>query len=352
MSKDVIVKKSLRVPAQFRPSLETLDGRIVPSATLDLRAHGSAGAVNGALFEQSDAQPTGSGRISSFVRIQGTGVESGYNTDGRPLQFQEKTGATFTRSLKLSDVPVTVVNGVGYRQLLLDINQTAASPLLSLDELKVFLGDRGNLTGYDAASGKLADMGASYDLDAGGDNAVMLNAALNHGSGSGDLFVSIPDALLGSAISDPYVYLYSSFGKTAGGNGGFEEWAVLPKTDVSALGSLAGRVYFDSNNDGTFNGSDRGLGGVFVTLTGIDDRGQSVSLTAVTDDVGNYRFAALRPGTYTLTETQPANYNDGIDTLGSLGGVLGNDNFSNISLQANQNGVGYDFAERMVLFSV
>ena len=339
------MNNSLRASVSFRPSLETLDGRDVPSATLDLTARGSGGQVNAALFEQSDAQPTGTGRISSFVRIQGSGVESGYNTDARPLQFQEKTGPKFTRSLKLSDVPVTVVNGVGYRQLLLDINQTAASTLLSLDELKVFLGDRGNLSGYDGAGGKLAGLDAAYDLDAVGDNTVLMNYSLNHGSGSGDLTVSIPDALFGSAVADPYVYLYSSFGRTAGGNAGFEEWAVLPKTDVSALGSLAGRVYYDANNDGLFGAGDAGLAGVFITLTGTDDLGRAVSLTAVTDAAGNYRFAALRPGTYTLTETQPANYTDGIDTLGSLGGVLGNDIFSNIVLRANQNGIGYDFAE-------
>ncbi len=80
-----------------RLSLETLDGRDVPSATLDLTAAGSAGQVNGAQFRQTDAQPTGTGLINSFVRIQGAGVEAGYNTDARPLQFQEKGGQKFTR---------------------------------------------------------------------------------------------------------------------------------------------------------------------------------------------------------------------------------------------------------------
>ena len=345
------MNNSSRTKSPFHLCLETLDGRDVPSATLDLTARGSHGAVGGALFEQSDAQPTGTGRISSFVRIQGTGVESGYNTDARPLQFQEKTGANFTRSLKLSDVPVTVVNGVGYRQLLLDINQNAASPLLSLDEIKVFLGDKGNVTGYDPVSGRLAGRDPVYDLDAGGDNAVLLNYSLNHGSGSGDLTVSIPDALFGSAVGDPFVTLYSSFGKTAGGNGGFEEWAVLPKTDVSALGSLAGRVYYDADSNGSFSAGDAGISGVFITLTGTDDLGRAVSLTAVTDAAGNYRFASLRPGTYTLSETQPADYIDGIDTVGTLGGDLGNDLFSNIVLRANQNGVGYDFAEKLIPYS-
>ena len=334
-------------PRQVRMSLESLDSRDVPSATLDVTTRGSGGTVNAALFRQSDVQPTGTGVISSFLRVQGAGAESGYNTDARPLQFQEKSSPKFTRSLHLSDVPVSVVGGVGYRQLLLDINQDSSSPLLSLDDLKVFVGDRGNLAGYDGATGTLAGLNAAYDLDAGGDNTVLMDASLNPGSGSGDLAVLIPDALFGSAAGDPFVYLYSAFGKTAGAtaNGGFEEWAVLPKTDVSALGSLAGRVYFDANRDSAYGTGDMGLSGVFITLTGTDDRGRAVSLTAVTDGAGDYRFAALRPGTYTITETQPANYLDGLDTLGSLGGVLENDKVSNIVLRAYQNGIDYNFAE-------
>ena len=334
-----------RTRRPFRPSLETLEGRDVPSATLDLTARGSAGEVNAALFRQSDAQPTGTGLISSFVRLQGGGVEAGYNTDARPLQLQENSSPKFTRSLRLSDVPVSIVGGVGYRQFLLDINQNSASPLLSLDELKIYVGDRGNLTGYDATTGRLAGLDAAYDLDAGGDNSVLMNYSLNHGSGSGDLAVLIPDALFGSAAGNPFVTLYSSFGRTAGSNAGFEEWAVLPKTDVSALGSLAGRVYVDSNFSGAYDAGEPGISGVFVTLTGIDDRGQAVSLTTVTDAGGNYRFSALRPGTYALTETQPAGYLDGAETLGSLGGTLGSDLFSNIVLRANQNGIDYNFGE-------
>jgi hypothetical protein len=344
---DVIMKSTPFAPRQVRMTLESLDSRDVPSATLDVTARGSGGTVNAALFQQTDAQPTGTGLISSFVRVQGTGVEGGYNTDARPLQFQENSSPKFTRSLHLSDVPVSVVDGIGYRQFLLDINQNSASPLLSLDDLKIFVGDRGNLTGYDKGTGTLAGLHAAYDLDAAGDATVLMNASLNHGSGSGDLAVFIPDALFGSASADPFVYLYSAFGKTAGAaaNGGFEEWAVLPKTDVSALGSLSGRVYFDANTNGVYDSGDSGLQGVSITLTGTDDRGQEVYLTTVTDADGNYFFASLRPGTYTITETQPANYEDGSDSVGSLGGNVGNDLFTDIILRAGRNGVGYNFGE-------
>ena len=49
-----------------------------------------------------------------------------------------------------------------------------------------------------------------------------------------------------------------------------------------------------------------------------DDLGHAVVQTARTAPDGTYRFADLRPGTYTITETQPAGYKTGKDILGSL----------------------------------
>ena len=46
------------------------------------------------------------------------------------------------------------------------------------------------------------------------------------------------------------------------------------------------------------------------------------------------RFSSLRPGTYALTEDQPAGYADGKDTIGTPGGTAGNDQFTNIVLAA------------------
>ncbi len=332
---------------RFRPTLNSLEARDVPAALIDLTSAGAVGEVNGGLFQQTDTQPTGTGVISSFVRVQGIGAESGYNTDARPLQFNENSSPRFTRSLRLNDVPVVVVEGVAYRQFLLDINQKASAPLLSLDELKIFLGDRGNLTGYQG--GQLAGLDAVYNLDAGGDHAIMMNASLGHGSGSGDVFVLIPDRLFASSTANPYVYLYSAFGQNAASNAGFEEWAVLPKSDTSGLGGLSGRVYFDANNNGIYDQGEAGIAGVYITLTGIDDRGNQVFLTAITNANGNYSFGGLRAGTYTITESQPLGWYDGMDAVGSLGGELGADLFANIQLKAGQFGTAYDFGELLIM---
>ncbi len=114
-------------------------------------------------------------------------------------------------------------------------------------------------------------------------------------------------------------------------------------------GSLSGRVFIDADNDFRFDAGEHGIAGVTIVLTGTDFQGRSVSITKMTDSLGNYSFGNLRPGTYRITETQPAGYQDGGDQVGSLGGNGStNDRFSNINLGANQTGVNYNFGERSV----
>ncbi|MDH3755307.1 MAG: hypothetical protein OEU32_15670, partial [Acidimicrobiia bacterium] len=105
----------------------------------------------------------------------------------------------------------------------------------------------------------------------------------------------------------------------------------------SVRASLAGSVYHDEDNDGVFDGTESGIAAVTVTLTGVDRFGRAVSLSTTTDVNGDYTFSNVRPsgGTgYTVTETQPAGFIDGLDTVGSLGGTLGSDLISAIPLAA------------------
>jgi hypothetical protein len=185
---------------------------------LDLTTAGAGGSLNGGLFIQVPDQSTGTGVIDPFVRIQANGTEQGFNTDFRPLEFDEQSSPTFTHSLLLSAVPVVNIGGTDYRQFLLDINQTANNPLLSLDQLKIFLEGSGNI-------GTLAGLtNLVYDLDAGGDNSIKLNYSLNPGSGAGDMYAYIPTSAFSGGT---FVYLYSQFGTNFASNDGFEEWATL-----------------------------------------------------------------------------------------------------------------------------
>jgi VCBS repeat-containing protein len=114
---------------------------------------------------------------------------------------------------------------------------------------------------------------------------------------------------------------------------------------------IQGLVWIDFNNDAELNFGERAVEGATLTLTGTDDRGTSVNRTMTTDAQGIAEFLNLRPGTYSLAETQPANLNDGLDTLGTVNGVVtgtaSNDRFDQIVL-ANpmSDAVNYNFGER------
>ena len=342
-------RKPARAARGLSLHLESLEDRLVP-ATLDLTTHGVQGMLNDAVFQQCDAQPTGTGVIRSFVRLQTNAPqEEGYNTDARPLTLDENKSPQFTRSQLLSGVPRITIGGNVYREFLLDINQKASQPLLSLDELRVYMGEAGNLTGYNADTKRLAGLPAVYDLDAGGDNWVKLNYRLNSGSGSGDVFVLVPDLNFVGATASSYVYLYSKFGVNCAANSGFEEWAVRNTGVVEpppvGNSSLSGFVYVDSNNDGVRDAGETGLAGVIIQLQGTDDLDNTVVLTTTTLADGSYSFTGLRAGTYSIMETQPNDYEDGKDTIGTQGGSVANDRFYDIILMRGVNGKENNFGE-------
>jgi uncharacterized repeat protein (TIGR01451 family)/fimbrial isopeptide formation D2 family protein len=97
------------------------------------------------------------------------------------------------------------------------------------------------------------------------------------------------------------------------------------------LGEISGSVFEDLNNDGIQDPDEPGIPGVEVTLTGTDVLGNPVSITVVTDADGRYEFTDLNAGVYTLTQTQPIGFVDGIDN-GDSAWTIGNDEFSNIVL--------------------
>ncbi len=108
--------------------------------------------------------------------------------------------------------------------------------------------------------------------------------------------------------------------------------------------SVSGYVYYDADNNGLFGSTESGISGVTVTL--LDAQGNSTGKTAVTDENGYYKFENLSPGTYAVSETQPAGYLEGAANVGSVGGAVQNPDLINaITLAGGVSGKDYDFGE-------
>ncbi len=223
------------------------------ATSIDLTGSTLIGNIGTAIFQRTDDQSTGTGIIDPFlsmkVRTQSDHSESGFNTDYSPLPLDAFKGGApgdkgYTRSLLLSEVSKFAMDfGSGlqdYRLFLLDINEddNPVDKYLSLNDLKIYLG-----TSKDPST--LAQvMAGTLVYQFGPGDEVLLDAKINHGSGSGDMFLWVPDNLF-TGSETQQVYLYSQFGTTPpvtepkkNGNGdddvrdysgsdGFEEWAVL-----------------------------------------------------------------------------------------------------------------------------
>jgi len=198
---------------------------------IDLTTAGSVGSVNGAIFSQATFDTsTGTGVFKPFVRIQGNGIQRGYNTSGE-LEWETKS-SIWTHPIQLSAIPV-VGNFYEFR---LDINENKGGDgeILSLDEIKIHIVSEvtgGALTDYDTNP----SFGSpAWELGAG--NWIKLNYALAPGSGNGDMIAMIPISALGTEGSN-YVYLYSKFGATEGfeSSAGFEEWGVIVPEPVTMV---------------------------------------------------------------------------------------------------------------------
>lgn len=115
-----------------------------------------------------------------------------------------------------------------------------------------------------------------------------------------------------------------------------------------AVASIAGKVYHDRNDDGAIDPGEEAIAGVTIELT----QGGVVVATTTTNGSGEYLFANLAPGTYSVKETQPAGWADGKDTAGSKGGTVANDIISNVTLVGGDAAVNYNFGERRAPDSV
>jgi uncharacterized repeat protein (TIGR01451 family) len=125
-----------------------------------------------------------------------------------------------------------------------------------------------------------------------------------------------------------------------------DDATVIPRAAV------AGTVYFDADNDGVLDSGETRIAGVAIRLSGTDNQGNTVIRTTTTGADGTYRFDNLPPSNaagYQIAETQPGDYLDGKETVGSLGGQAAvpspTDRFLQVIVASGDNGTGYNFGE-------
>jgi len=108
---------------------------------------------------------------------------------------------------------------------------------------------------------------------------------------------------------------------------------------------LAGSVFLDANRNGTRDPKEFGIATVKISLRGRDNTNTPVILTTETNAEGQYQFDNLRPGTYSLAESQPNVFRTGGESTGSLGGQTSRNRITQINLTAGQVGTDYNFSE-------
>ncbi len=108
-----------------------------------------------------------------------------------------------------------------------------------------------------------------------------------------------------------------------------------------------GEVYVDANRNDRFEPRERGLLGVNLTLEGVDVFGNAFSQSTTTAGYGQgrYVFRDLLPGTYSITQEQPAENETGTQTVGDFGGNASTNRFDNIRVETGETGYGYSFSE-------
>ncbi len=203
------------------------------TSVIDLTTAGAVITHNGAIFLQGPLPTSsGTGVLDPFIRVSKANADivQGYNTNYRPLQYEEDQ--SWTEALLLSTVATLDYEGVLYRELRLDINQVNSDPYLSLDELKLFISTDPLLHNYDPALETFSGSATKvWDM---GDAWIWLDYSLQAGSGQSDATFLVPESIFenlgcdyGQLGCNYYLYVWSKYGIHHNNNDGFEEWATV-----------------------------------------------------------------------------------------------------------------------------
>jgi hypothetical protein len=192
-------------------------------------------------------------------------------------------------------------------------------------------------------------LGATFDPTTAGQQAISDVQSGTFGPGTHSLTVQVPnqffqvDFVLGAAIdhfgpAGSKIFYTPQHRLISADNGG-----IAPVVS----GSLSGVAFLDNNKNHAYDAGDSGISNVVITLTGVDDQNNPVSMTINTAQDGTFSFTGLAAGTYTLSATLPPinGFQNELPLAGNLGGSPNLGEIDSIVIPAGGTGVGYDFGE-------
>jgi hypothetical protein len=229
------------------------------------------------IFAHNETQPAGTGVFNPFLRLdcKGNGCdEQGYNTNAvnspdpstgtTRKVLDNMTPVNWTHDVLFSDLQLDSTGQ--FYQFKLDINEPGnGNSLLSLDGLKLMSTSKagqyaqatdssGNLSIAPPYNGTNFEGDVMWDLDAGKDRSVLLDAArLPPGSGVADMVMLVSKDIIDARakLGDQNFVLWSRFGieyKANTGNfidgataeAGFEEWSYSAKAGTPCNNNCGG----------------------------------------------------------------------------------------------------------------
>ena len=352
-------------PRPARLGFERLEDRWTPTVSaISADFNGTPIAAGNTVWFNSTARVAGLGSGSASVRITDATVAFTANGKAYTVDVPDTT-VTFTGLATRATTQFTSDGWLVTTPPEFDGNVFAGGAGLRAPNASGLLG--GLLGGLGLAGGlpggiRNVTWRANFTADTPG-----LSVAWQWGAAVYSNFNTGPGSLGVKAVDDPHVDAFANAdragtpesyksalraGATGNGSGNYTGTSsaaatVQPEAPGRGTASLAGSVYQETDGVDGFSAGDAAVAGVEVILSGTDDRGNQVRMTAYTDGWGNYAFAAVPAGTYMISMVPPEGFNPGASHVGTVNGVEEGSaepmNITDVTLGAGDVGVGYGF---------